>query len=262
MPWGAVAGATISYEGAQKAAGAQSKSAKKAAELERAQWDQTQRNEAPYLAGGQAAQNALTGWLGLRPDGSINPNAPGLHSFTAADFQNDPGFQFREKEGQEALLNQRSALGGQFSGATLKQLNDYAQGSASDEFNQAYQRFRMNQGDIYGRLAGQAGQGAQVAAGLGNLGQGVAGQMGQDLIGAGNAQAAGTVGGINAINQGLGQAYNMWQQNQILNKRPPAPTNSYGNNNYGGGYSLNLIGDAANDPTANWYTPSYFANNR
>lgn len=269
MPWGAagaIGSASLGYAGAQSAAGRQESAERKAAELEQAQFQEAQRLEQPFVSAGTAAQNALTAWLGLRPDGSINPNAPGAKQFSLADFTADPGYQFRLQQGQEALTNQRSALGGQLSGATLKDLTNYSQGMASQEFNDAYNRFRTNQSDVYGRLAQQAGQGAQVAGNLASLGMGEGGASSSDIVGAGNASAAGLVGGINAINSGIGQGYNFWLQNQILNRTPspfsssplPSATPASANNYSLPGYSLKLLSDAANDPSQNWYTPSYF----
>ena len=56
-------------------------------------------------------------------------------------------------------------------------------------------------------------QAAQVG---GRLGGGRYCGAGQNITGAGNARASGYVGTANAITNGLGQAYNMYQQNQLM----------------------------------------------
>jgi hypothetical protein len=57
------------------------------------------------------------------------------------NFSEDPGYQFRLQQGLDAVKNQASSLGGVNSGATLKSLNDYAQGQASSEYNNSFQRW-------------------------------------------------------------------------------------------------------------------------
>jgi hypothetical protein len=84
------------------------------------------------------------------------PEAPAVAPF---DVQADPGFQFRLQQGTEALENSAAARGGLLSGDTGKALQGYAQGLASDETQNAYNRY-SNQRDF--------GQGAyQFGAGLG-----------------------------------------------------------------------------------------------
>ncbi|HXU78626.1 MAG TPA: hypothetical protein VN794_18765 [Methylomirabilota bacterium] len=220
MPWGAaaaVAAAGIGYAGSQSAANKQAGAAGDASDMEWNMWQENLRREQPFIDTGTAANNALQSFLGLRPDGSINPNAPGMKSFSLSDFQADPGYQFRMSQGQDALLARRSALGGVQSGATLKDLTQFSQGLGSEEFMNAYNRFNMDQNTRFGRLSGTANTGANVAGGVAGLGANVASGIGQNLMGAGNASAAGIVGGANAINQGFGSAYNNYMQQQLLN---------------------------------------------
>ena len=65
-------------------------------------------------------------------------------------------------------------------------------------------------------LAGivNTGQGAtnQLTNAAGNLGS----QIGSNITGAGNAQAAGAVGSANAWTNAIGQGANMYQQNQLM----------------------------------------------
>lgn len=58
-------------------------------------------------------------------------------------------------------------------------------------------------------------------------------QMGENMIGAGNARASGYMGQANAIAGGLGQAGNNYMQNQMLNRFLPSQSGGGGG---GGGY--------------------------
>jgi hypothetical protein len=59
----------------------------------------------------------------------------------------------------------------------------------------------------------------------GNFGQ----QIGSNIIGAGNAMAAGQIGSANAFSQGVGQGLNFYQGQQYLNKLPDySQTDFYG----------------------------------
>jgi len=56
------------------------------------------------------------------------------------DFEADPGYQFRLREGEKAINRAASAQGGRLSGATLKALQAHGQGLASEEYDKAYGR--------------------------------------------------------------------------------------------------------------------------
>jgi hypothetical protein len=165
----------------------------------------------PFRQNGLAASNEMTRRLGLRGD----PNSAGYgdftRKFTMADRDADPvyqsGLQFGLGEGTKAI-NNRAAAGGSFlSGATLKALTRFGNDYGTTKANDSYNRFTNDQTTQYNRLAGVAGSGQTAAT-----------QVGNNTMGAGNAQAAGIVGGANAINGALGGAYNTWQNNQIANR--------------------------------------------
>ena len=66
--------------------------------------------------------------------------APEAFSFDANDLYNDPSYQFRMKQGQDALSQNQVAGGLNLSGAAAKQMNDYTQNVASQEYGAAYNR--------------------------------------------------------------------------------------------------------------------------
>jgi hypothetical protein len=121
-----------------------------------------------------------------------------MRSFGMADFEADPGYQFRLNEG-EAAINRNALARGRFnSGAALKELSRFSSNLASDEFGNAYNRFNQNQSTRFNRLAGLAGVGQEVTRDLNQDRRATGVQMGNNIVGAGNAQAAGRVGSANA----------------------------------------------------------------
>lgn len=92
----------------------------------------------PYAQAGAGAANQLA--TGLAPGGSL------AKTFTAADMEaNDPGYQFRIDQGAQALERSAAAKGEVAGGGELKALTQYAQGTASSEYQNAFNRFTTNQ---------------------------------------------------------------------------------------------------------------------
>lgn len=130
----------------------------------------------------------------------------------------DPGYSFRLQQGEQALQNKAAAGDGAFSGAALKDLLGYNQDMASTEYNNSFNRYQTQQGNIFSRLLGIANLGQGAAAGVGNQGVALAGNAGQAISNAGTAAGSGVVGGANAITNG---ATNAWLWNQL--NQPPRP---------------------------------------
>jgi hypothetical protein len=147
--------------------------------------------------------------------------------FTPANFlaNQDPGYAFRMSEGLKGLERSAAARGGLLSGSALKGITRYGQGLASDEYQNAFNRYqtsRTNTLNPYASLAGVAQSASNtMGTAAGNFGS----QMGANIIGAGNAAAAGQVGSANAISQGVGQGLNFYQNQQFLNSMRNPSTN-------------------------------------
>lgn len=175
----------------------------------------------PFRQGGIAGLNALQTQLGVGGD----PNALGYgsaaKSFGMSDFQTDPGYQFRLDQGQKALERQLSAGGSLYSGKALKDMTNYVQGQASQEYGNAFNRFQVERQAKLNPLQSLAGVGQSSA----NTLTGAAGNYGTNVANnqqsAGNAQAAGIVGQTNALNNAISQGWSMYQQNNMLNKLFP-----------------------------------------
>lgn len=143
--------------------------------------------------------------------------------FTMADRDADPvyqsGLQFGLDQGTKAI-NQRAIAGGAFdSGETLKNLAKFTTDYGSTKANESYNRFNTDQGTRYNRLAGVSGAGQQAVNQVGAMGMSAANQAGELQTQAGNARAAGIVGGANAWGnafQGINQGFENTQNRNSL----------------------------------------------
>ena len=138
----------------------------------------------PYVQAGQGAIQNLAGLMA--PGGQLT------QQFNASMMQqNDPGYAFRMQQAAKALQGSAAARGGALGGGTLSALQGQSQQLASNEYQNAFQRYTQNQNDIYNRLSGLANYGMQG-------GQQILGANQQ--AGAWNYGAAGQAG--NWLNQG------------------------------------------------------------
>lgn len=186
-----------------------------------------------YANGYQAAPDLMVG----------NYQDPG--DFTLEKFQQDPGYAFRMSEGLKALDRTAAARGGLISGSALKAASRYGQDMASQEYQNAFNRYNQNRTfnsnlfnanrayqtgqyntnrnfntDLYqtNRSNALAPLGTLMASGqnaanqMGAAGQNYAGSAGTTYQQAGNAAAA----GINAAGQ-AGAAGQMGVANSLNN---------------------------------------------
>lgn len=145
----------------------------------------------PYVETGLKAYGSLGALQGLGTDAD--------RQAAMGKFQTSPGYDFRMQEGVNAIDRSAAARGSLMSGQTLKALNEYGQGLASQEY-----------GDYYNRLAGLADTGANASSNLatarlqtaGNTSANLA-QIGQNktnqLIGQGNALSNIFSGGLKKL---------------------------------------------------------------
>jgi hypothetical protein len=140
-----------------------------------------------------AGQNALSGLA--------NPDLQ--RDFTAADFERDPGYDFRMQEGMKALERSAAAKGGLQSGGTLKALTRYNQDFASNEFQNARNNFNANRESRFNRLSSIAGMGQNAVGQSVNAAGNYGAAMSQNITGMGNAQAAAGMAKANANQQML-----------------------------------------------------------
>lgn len=200
--------------------------------FQREMYEKTRADFAPYRESGVANLNQLNTLLGI----GGNTGAADYGRFRTADFTNadflankDPGYGFRMSEGLKAVDRQAAARGGLISGNALKASQTYGQDMASQEYNNAFNRYQTVRGNTLqpfqmGAAAGQAAAAmqGQANANFGSAGGQAIGQYGQGASGiygsAGNAMntaygnyGAGTTGvlgayGTNATNALTGGA--------------------------------------------------------
>lgn len=164
----------------------------------------------PYQQAGTQATGMLSQMLGTPGQGLLTPWTQQFQAPTAEEAAKTPGYQFQLKQGEDALQNSAAARGGLLSGGTLAGMNQYAQGLASEnyqnvfnnsltQYQNAYQSFLNNQNNTYQRLMGVSGQGLQAANSAGNLISGIGGDIASLYGQQGAARAGGTIGSANSI---------------------------------------------------------------
>ena len=159
----------------------------------------------------------------INPGGGINRLIPGggttstiggappgigygslIAPFTTDTFkQYSPAYQFQLQQGVQGTLNGEAASSGALSGAAQKDLMSYNQNLANTSFNNAFNQYQTQTGNIYSRLASIAQLGQNAAANTGQQGTSLAGQAAQSAQNIGTAEAAGTIGSANAITGGI-----------------------------------------------------------
>lgn len=156
-----------------------------------------------------------------------DPNDPQYGSFTqpfdVEQFYNyaDPGYAFELQQGTQALQNSAAAGSGSLTGSALKDLLGYSQNFARTGYNDAFNRYQTQQGNIYSRLFDLARLGQNSAAGVGTTGAQLAGNAGSFYSNAGAASGAGLVGAGNAASNGL---TNYWLMKNFQPQTPAGAT--------------------------------------
>ena len=220
----AVVGGAIASRGAKKAAGIQAGAARDAAQLQADQFNQSREDQMPWHQAGVESLTRLK--VGLRPNGQF------MQDFGESDFNADPGYQFRLSQGRQGMESSQAARGGLYSGAALKEAGRFNQGLASQEYGNAYNRFQTNRSNKLNALQSMAGLGQTSAGQVANLGANSAANQGNALMGAGEARASGYVGQANALNSGISQLSNMYQQNRAQNQLQRQNSLNSGTSNY------------------------------
>lgn len=231
----AVVGAAASSAASSKASKSQRAGADAATQAQYDMYDQTREDQAPWREAGTQALGQIG--AGLASGGDFN------RSFTMADFQKDPGYDFRLNQGLDAVQGSRAARGSMLSGSTLKALSDYGSNYASSEYGKAYDRFNNDRTQRFNRLSTVAGIGQTATNNVGTAGIYTANNVGSNMMGAANAQAAGYVGQANAINGGASNLQSLYQLNQM--------NTGYTPNSYGAGYSGNYVNQGPSGGDAN-----------
>src|ERR1700749_319355 len=202
---GAVLGAgAIGAIGSMSAANTQASAANNAQNISEQEFNTITGQEQPFMNAGYGATSQLEQDLGIGKDQGTGGYGSLTAPFTASMMQQySPAYQFQLQQGQQGVLNQDASGQGALSGAAAKDLIGYNQNYANTSFNNAFNQYQTQTGNIYSRLSGIAQLGQNAASNTGQQGTALAGQAAQSATNIGSAQAAGTIGAANAASSGL-----------------------------------------------------------
>jgi hypothetical protein len=194
----------IGASAANRAGNQQAAASDRAAELQNQQYQENVKRQQPFY---QAGVNALPELV----------NASKYTNFGMDQFQADPGYAFRLSEGQKALERSAAARGGLLSGGTGKALTRFGQEMGSQEYTNAFNRYQAERQARLGPLQSLTGMGQTTANQVGQAGQTMATNVGNDITSSAAARASGYVGGANALSGGLGQYLNYTSNQNVVN---------------------------------------------
>ena len=194
---GDITGSNKQAKAAKNAAAQQAAAAEKASQIQKDMFDQVRGDLNPYRTAGSDALAQLMGKMKSNND-FFN------QTYTGQELYKDPSYKFRVNQGNNAIQGGAAAQGGLLSGATLKALQNYGQESASQEYQNAYNRFNADQTNQYNRLLSLVGIGQNAAAQTGNAGTQTAQAIANNTMQGANSQAAGTIAAGNSVANGFG----------------------------------------------------------
>jgi hypothetical protein len=214
IPAAIVGSALLGGSASRSAASTQAAAAGQAADVSNQQYYQTREDQRPYREMGIRALPQLEAQRNMMPG-----------AFTGqVNLGQDPGYAFRLSEGQKALDRSAAARGGMISGGALKAAQRFGQDLGSQEYQNAYNRALTGyNADVsreatgYNRLAALAGIGQTATTQTNAAGAANAANVGNLMTSGAAANAAGMVGGANALTGGLSTYLNYNQGNNLVN---------------------------------------------
>lgn len=201
----AVVGGAIQYKGQKDASKAAQQGYAQANQVNQQALDQARADYQPYMALGQTGVSGLQRLL-------TDPNS----------IQDSAAYQWTRQQGLQGLDRSAAARGSLWSGGADADRMAFASGLASQEY-----------GNQWNRLAGLAQGGQNATMNLGALGQGYAGNVAQNTLGAAGARATGYQNQSNVLGQlayGVGGTFNDWNQ---ARKASAIPSSGYGTSMWG-----------------------------
>lgn len=190
MLGGSLLSAGAGMFGSSQAASAQKKASLAAAQTQLMMYNDLVNRMKPYTQAGEQGLNQLMGRLGFL----TSPI-----TMDQASLEKTPGYQFTRDQGLKAVQNGAAARGLGSSGASLKGAGDYATQLANKTYQDQFNLENINRTNEYNRLFGLGTMGANANAGVGTAAMQTGQQLGSNLTNMGNANAAGILGGTNAI---------------------------------------------------------------
>lgn len=203
-----VLGAKEQGKAARSAAAAQAAALDKQLELQRYVYDQQREDTAPWREIGE--RSLVTIEEGYKA---------GVFDPSNFNFEADPGYAFRQAEGEKAMERAAAARGDRLSGGQAKNLLRFNQNLASDEYSRAWNRNLVEKTTNFNQLAATANVGQTGVAQVNAAGQNYANSAGNAIMANGNNQANGFLRAGQAqagMYHGIAGAANQGMQNMLL----------------------------------------------
>ena len=225
-----IGGALISGDAAQNAAQTQA--------------DAARQQQANLLAAGQQASQQFTPYSGAGTTALSNlasNNAYFNNQFSNADLNSNlaPNYAFQLQQGMTGAAQQANAAGGLVSGNVQQALNTFGQNYAGTAYQQAFNNYQAQRGNIAAQNMAQANLGLAGATGSANAQLGTATNIANLGIGAANAQAAGQIGQAQAYSGGLSSLGNIAALSGIMsNNQPQSYATQFGSGIQSGSFGV------------------------
>lgn len=200
---GFIAGSVIQGGASYAGAKAQERAADRATAEQRRQFERQIELQEPFR---QAGVNALPELIA----------ASRYTPFGMEQFQQDPGYGFRMREGLRALDQSAAARGGLLSGNQLRGVTQFGQELGSQEYGNAFNRYQAERAARLNPLQSLTGMGQSSASTMAQQ----AGQFGQSMaenaLMRGNMQASSYAGLANAATSGISGYLNREQNREMM----------------------------------------------
>jgi hypothetical protein len=212
----------IGSRAGDKAAQAQREAAMSQAAVQERMFNRQMELQEPFRQAGLTGQNRLMQLLGLGGDTTAADYGMAARPFGMEQFENDPGYAFRMSEGMKALERSAAARGGMLSGGALRGITRFGQDLASQEYQNAFNRYQIERQARLNPLqslmgAGQSATNVMTGA-AGTYGQ----QAGETAATLGNIRASQYMNRANALGGALGGIGTSVMQGMLLNQLYPS----------------------------------------
>jgi hypothetical protein len=192
----ALIGGRQSAKAAQSAANTSAAASDRAAEVQREMFERNVELNAPFREAGVNALNKLVPLTDYQ-------------NFGMDQFRADPGYGFRMSEGMKGLERSAAARGGLLSGGTLKGIQRFGQDLASQEFQNAFNRYGIERERRMAPLQSLAGVGQTTSQQLGAAGTGFANTLGNIGMNQANVQGNAAMARASAYGDTTNQLANL-----------------------------------------------------
>jgi hypothetical protein len=205
VPIGSIIGGIVGQQGAQAGGDMAYGGAVQSAQMQQQEAQRGRIALSPWSGAGQSALGQIVKLLGLGElsnatsnDGKYyvdGSNAKELQKNAFADFQTDPGYNWRKQEGINALDRSAASRGMRLSGAQVKGVQNFGDGLASEEYN-----------NYFNRLSGVSGAGQSATQSANGTSAGLVAGAGNAMLQGSAARGSGYAQGAAAMASGIGKA--------------------------------------------------------